>query len=282
MAWASHRSRPRPAVAQPGAGGRLDLGRPDHRGGGAVGGSGGQGYRRAQCVSRRGTSAGYGGALPLQTTPPKAGRPLETDTWRSAGAWRDDRRLGGRPWVSGIRGATRRDGLQRLMDFGGGEPPSSVPHMAGERGSQPRRASRRGGTRVLFYPLSSGATCSPVWPPSSSGGPRRSRRRPMPDFGGRARAETTPGRCRHWWSFYTCMRSRHLRSLGTSRRHAAVPVHFWPARDTRPELVPKGVVGIMGPWNYPFTDDGARHRCHRGGQPHRRETLRPRAALQPR
>jgi acyl-CoA reductase-like NAD-dependent aldehyde dehydrogenase len=43
---------------------------------------------------------------------------------------------------------------------------------------------------------------------------------------------------------------RHLRRWARPRR-AAVPFPFWPAR-ARLEPQPKGVVGIMGPWNYPF------------------------------
>ena len=43
---------------------------------------------------------------------------------------------------------------------------------------------------------------------------------------------------------------RHLRRWARPRR-AAVPFPFWPARAWM-ECVPKGVVGIMAPWNYPL------------------------------
>ena len=69
------------------------------------------------------------------------------------------------------------------------------------------------------------------------------------DFGGRARAETILADAVLVADSALHAR-RHLRRWARAR-HAAVPVHFWPAR-ARLEPVPKGVVGIMGPWNYPF------------------------------
>ncbi len=69
------------------------------------------------------------------------------------------------------------------------------------------------------------------------------------DFGGRDRAETLLGdvltvvdgaryarRWLGWWA---------------RPRGASVPYPFWPAR-AWVEPVPKGVVGVMGPWNYPL------------------------------
>ncbi|MFL1463003.1 aldehyde dehydrogenase family protein [Roseococcus sp. DSY-14] len=44
--------------------------------------------------------------------------------------------------------------------------------------------------------------------------------------------------------------ARRLRRWARPRR-AAVPLPFWPARAWS-EPVPKGVIGIMAPWNYPF------------------------------
>ena len=69
------------------------------------------------------------------------------------------------------------------------------------------------------------------------------------DFGGRARIETMLADAILVADSALHAR-RHLRRWARPRR-AAVPVHFWPA-SARLEPVPKGVVGIMGPWNYPF------------------------------
>ena len=69
------------------------------------------------------------------------------------------------------------------------------------------------------------------------------------DFGGRARIETMLADAILVADSALHAR-RHLRRWARPRR-AAVPIHFWPAR-ARLKPVPKGVVGIMGPWNYPF------------------------------
>ncbi len=69
------------------------------------------------------------------------------------------------------------------------------------------------------------------------------------DFGGRARVESILADAVLVADSALHAR-RHLRRWARPRR-AAVPFHFWPAR-ARLEPVPKGVVGIMGPWNYPF------------------------------
>lgn len=68
------------------------------------------------------------------------------------------------------------------------------------------------------------------------------------DYGGRSRLETlladvlcTVDAARH--------SRRHLRRWARPRR-IAVPYPFWPARAWE-EAVPKGIVGIMAPWNYP-------------------------------
>ncbi|NKC32760.1 aldehyde dehydrogenase family protein [Falsiroseomonas selenitidurans] len=68
------------------------------------------------------------------------------------------------------------------------------------------------------------------------------------DYGGRSRLETlladvlcTVDAARH--------ARRHLKSWARPRR-VAVPYPFWPARAWE-EPVPKGIIGIMAPWNYP-------------------------------
>ena len=68
------------------------------------------------------------------------------------------------------------------------------------------------------------------------------------DFGGRARAETILADAVLVADAALHAR-RHLRRWARPRR-AAVPIHFQPAR-AHVEPVPKGVIGIMGPWNYP-------------------------------
>lgn len=69
------------------------------------------------------------------------------------------------------------------------------------------------------------------------------------DFGGRARIETMLADAIIVADSALHAR-RHLRRWARPRR-AAVPIHFRPAGAWL-EPVPKGVVGIMGPWNYPF------------------------------
>jgi acyl-CoA reductase-like NAD-dependent aldehyde dehydrogenase len=68
------------------------------------------------------------------------------------------------------------------------------------------------------------------------------------DYGGRSRLETLLADvlCTVDAARYS---RRHLRAWARARR-AAVPYPFWPARAWE-ESVPKGVVGIMAPWNYP-------------------------------
>ncbi len=68
------------------------------------------------------------------------------------------------------------------------------------------------------------------------------------DFGGRSRVETMLAEVRLVAGAAQHAR-RHLRSWARPRR-AGVPLPFWPARAWA-EWVPKGVVGIMAPWNYP-------------------------------
>ncbi len=68
------------------------------------------------------------------------------------------------------------------------------------------------------------------------------------DFGGRARAETILADAVLVADAALHAR-RHLRRWARPRR-AAVPIHFQPAC-AHVEAVPKGVIGIMGPWNYP-------------------------------
>jgi acyl-CoA reductase-like NAD-dependent aldehyde dehydrogenase len=68
------------------------------------------------------------------------------------------------------------------------------------------------------------------------------------DYGGRSRLETLLADvlCSVDAARYS---RRHLRRWAKPRR-AAVPYPFWPARAWE-EAVPKGIVGIMAPWNYP-------------------------------
>jgi len=68
------------------------------------------------------------------------------------------------------------------------------------------------------------------------------------DFGGRSRLETLLADvlCTVDSARYS---RRHLKSWARPRR-AAVPYPFWPARAWE-EPVPKGIIGIMAPWNYP-------------------------------
>ncbi len=69
------------------------------------------------------------------------------------------------------------------------------------------------------------------------------------DFGGRSRVETMLADVVLIAESALHAR-RHLRRWAKPRR-AAVPFHSWPSR-ARVEPVPKGVIGIMSPWNYPF------------------------------
>jgi coniferyl-aldehyde dehydrogenase len=69
------------------------------------------------------------------------------------------------------------------------------------------------------------------------------------DFGGRSREETLLAEvklvvdaARH--------AARHLHRWARPRR-IGVPFPFWPT-SARQEPVPKGVIGIMAPWNYPL------------------------------
>lgn len=68
------------------------------------------------------------------------------------------------------------------------------------------------------------------------------------DYGGRSRLETLLADvlCTVDAARYS---RRHLKRWAKPRR-AAVPYPFWPARAWE-EPVPKGIVGIMAPWNYP-------------------------------
>ena len=68
------------------------------------------------------------------------------------------------------------------------------------------------------------------------------------DYGGRSRLETLLADvlCTVDAAHYS---RRHLRRWAKPRR-VAVPYPFWPASAAE-EPVPKGVVGIMAPWNYP-------------------------------
>ncbi|MBR0652164.1 aldehyde dehydrogenase family protein [Roseomonas terrae] len=69
------------------------------------------------------------------------------------------------------------------------------------------------------------------------------------DFGGRSRTETILADAILVADAALHAR-RRLRGWARPRR-AGVPIHFQPARAWI-EPVPKGIVGIMGPWNYPF------------------------------
>ncbi|WP_137125876.1 aldehyde dehydrogenase family protein [Roseomonas sp. HF4] len=69
------------------------------------------------------------------------------------------------------------------------------------------------------------------------------------DFGARDRIETLLADAVLVADFALHAR-RHLRAWMRPRR-VGVPFPFWPAR-ARVEPVPKGVIGIMAPWNYPF------------------------------
>ncbi|WP_439597437.1 aldehyde dehydrogenase family protein [Falsiroseomonas sp.] len=68
------------------------------------------------------------------------------------------------------------------------------------------------------------------------------------DYGGRSRLETLLADvlCTVDAARYS---RRHLKAWARPRR-VAVPYPFWPARAWE-EPVPKGIVGIMAPWNYP-------------------------------
>ncbi len=68
------------------------------------------------------------------------------------------------------------------------------------------------------------------------------------DYGGRSRLETLLADvlCAVDAARYS---RRHLRSWAKPRR-VAVPYPFWPTRAWE-EPVPKGIIGIMAPWNYP-------------------------------
>lgn len=68
------------------------------------------------------------------------------------------------------------------------------------------------------------------------------------DFGGRSWMETMLAEVRLVVDAARYAR-RHLRAWARPRR-VGVPLPFWPARAWA-EWVPKGVVGIMAPWNYP-------------------------------
>jgi len=69
------------------------------------------------------------------------------------------------------------------------------------------------------------------------------------DFGARDRVETLLADAVLVADFALHAR-RHLRRWMRPRR-VGVPYPFWPAR-ARVEPVPKGIIGIMAPWNYPF------------------------------
>ncbi|MBR0678800.1 aldehyde dehydrogenase family protein, partial [Roseomonas alkaliterrae] len=69
------------------------------------------------------------------------------------------------------------------------------------------------------------------------------------DFGARSRIETLLADALLVADFALHAR-RHLRRWARPRR-VGVPYPFWPAR-ARLEPVPKGIVGILAPWNYPF------------------------------
>ncbi|MFN6956230.1 MAG: aldehyde dehydrogenase family protein [Acetobacteraceae bacterium] len=69
------------------------------------------------------------------------------------------------------------------------------------------------------------------------------------DFGARSRIETLLADALLVADFALHAR-RHLRRWARPRR-VGVPYPFWPAR-ARLEPVPKGIVGILSPWNYPF------------------------------
>jgi acyl-CoA reductase-like NAD-dependent aldehyde dehydrogenase len=68
------------------------------------------------------------------------------------------------------------------------------------------------------------------------------------DYGGRSRLETLLADvlCAVDAARYS---RRHLKSWARPRR-VAVPYPFWPTT-AREEPVPKGIIGIMAPWNYP-------------------------------
>ncbi|WP_187830417.1 aldehyde dehydrogenase family protein [Siccirubricoccus phaeus] len=68
------------------------------------------------------------------------------------------------------------------------------------------------------------------------------------DFGGRSAVETLLADVKLVADAALHAR-RHLRRWARPRR-VAVPFPFWPSR-AREEWVPKGIVGIMAPWNYP-------------------------------
>ena len=69
------------------------------------------------------------------------------------------------------------------------------------------------------------------------------------DFGGRSRDETLLAEVKLVVDAARPAR-RHLRRWARPRR-VGVPFPFWPA-SARQEAVPKGVIGIMAPWNYPL------------------------------
>ena len=69
------------------------------------------------------------------------------------------------------------------------------------------------------------------------------------DFGGRSRDETLLAEVKLVVDAARHAR-RHLHRWARPRR-VGVPFPFWPA-SARQEPVPKGVVGIMAPWNYPL------------------------------